>query len=218
MIRSFGWLELLILLRATEWTLALSLIAFVGGGAFGFVVALARVSPRAILRALAIVYIELMQATPVLMVLFLVFYGLGLLGFDIPPLVAASAAMIVYCAAFLGDIWRGCIEAIPKQQWEASEALAMTRWQQLRYVVLPQAARISLPSTVGFLVQVVKTTSVASIIGMVELTQAGRNVNNATFQPFKVFIAVALIYFVLCYPLSLWSQALERRMLAGRRA
>jgi len=218
MIRSFGWLELLILLRATEWTLALSLIAFVGGGAFGFVVALARVSPRAILRTLAIVYIELMQATPVLMVLFLVFYGLGLLGFDIPPLVAASAAMIVYCAAFLGDIWRGCIEAIPKQQWEASEALAMTRWQQLRYVVLPQAARISLPSTVGFLVQVVKTTSVASIIGMVELTQAGRNVNNATFQPFKVFIAVALIYFVLCYPLSLWSQALERRMLAGRRA
>ena len=218
MIRSFGWMEFLILVRATQWTLALSLISFVGGGALGFLVALARVSPHALPRAFAIAYIELMQATPVLMVVFLVFYGLGLLGFDIPPLLAASLAMIVYCAAFLADIWRGCIQAIPRQQWEASEALAMTRWQQLRYVVLPQAARISLPPTVGFLVQVVKTTSIASIIGMVELTQAGRNVNNATFQPFKVFIAVALIYFALCYPLSLWSRSLERRMLAGRRA
>ena len=218
MIRSFGWNEFLILLRATEWTVLLSLISFAGGGLLGFVVALARTAQHAALRGVAIVYIELMQATPVLMVLFLVFYGLGLFGFDMPPLIAASIALILYCGAFLGDIWRGCIEAIPKQQWEASEALAFSRWQQLRYVILPQAARISLPPTVGFLVQVVKTTSIASIIGMVELTQAGRFVNNATFQPFKVFAAVALIYFVLCYPLSLWSQSLERKMNAGRSA
>ena len=131
-------------------------------------------------------------------------------------MVAATIAMTIYSGAYLGEIWRGCIEAVPVPQWEASTALAMTRWQQLRYVILPQAVRISLPPTVGFLVQIVKNTSIASIIGLVELAQAGKLVSNATFQPFLVFPIVAGIYFVFCYPLSRFAFALERKYHAHR--
>jgi polar amino acid transport system permease protein len=137
---------------------------------------------------------------------------LSLAGFDLHPLLAAGASMSIYASGYLAEIWRGCIQSVPKQQWEASESLAMTRLQQYRYVILPQAVRISLPSTVGFAVQVVKNTSIASIIGFVELARAGTLINNATFQPFRVFIVVAALYFAVCYPLSLLSRWLERRL------
>ncbi|MNV50536.1 Inner membrane amino-acid ABC transporter permease protein YecS [compost metagenome] len=119
--------------------------------------------------------------------------------------------LTLYTTAFLADIWRGCIEAIPKAQWEASDSLALTGGQTLRYVILPQALRIALGPTVGFMVQVVKNTSVTALIGFVELTRAGQLLNNMTFQPFHVFLTVALMYFALCYPLSLWSEKLKEQ-------
>ncbi|TGT79178.1 amino acid ABC transporter permease, partial [Mesorhizobium sp. M8A.F.Ca.ET.161.01.1.1] len=121
----------------------------------------------------------------------------------------AGASMTIYTSGYLAEIWRGCIQAVPKQQWEASESLALTRAQQYRYVILPQAIRISLPPTVGFAVQVVKNTSIASIIGFVELARAGQLINNATFQPLSVFVAVAILYLIVCYtlsPLSRWRE------------
>jgi polar amino acid transport system permease protein len=105
---------------------------------------------------------------------------------------------------------------VPQGQWEASEALALTRWQQLRHVVLPQAVRLALPPTVGFSVQLVKNTSITSIIGVIELTRAGQLINNATFQPFAVFVVVALIYFALCFPLSAAARRMERRLHVNR--
>jgi polar amino acid transport system permease protein len=106
---------------------------------------------------------------------------------------------------------------VPKTQWEAAECLAMTRWQRMTRVILPQAARIATAPTVGFLVQIIKNTSLASVVGFVELSQAGKLINNSTFQPFIVFITVAVIYFLICYPLSAWSRGLERRLNVGRR-
>lgn len=211
MIAEFSWDQFIFLWEAARWTVLLSLLAFIIGGAAGFFVALMRTSHLPVLRILSALYIQIIQGTPVLIILFLAFYGLGIYGFELPPMVAATLAMTVYTSAYLGEIWRGCIEAVPVAQWEASTALAMNRWQQLRYVILPQATRISLPPTVGFLVQIVKNTSIASIIGLVELTQAGKLVSNATFQPFLVFPIVAAIYFVFCYPLSRFSFALERK-------
>ena len=105
---------------------------------------------------------------------------------------------------------------MPKGQWEASAALALTLREQLRYVVGPQALRIAIPPTVGFLVQVIKGTALASVIGFIELTKAGTMITNATFRPFTVYACVALLYFVLCYPLSAWSRALERKLHHGR--
>jgi len=216
MIAEFSWDQFFFLWQAARWTLLLSALAFVLGGAAGFVVALMRTSHLRLLRSLSAVYIQIIQGTPVLIILFLSFYGLAIYGFKLPPMVAATIAMTVYSSAYLGEIWRGCIEAVAVPQWEASTALAMNRWQQLRYVILPQAMRIALPPTVGFLVQIVKNTSIASIIGLVELTQAGKLISNATFQPFLVFPIVAAIYFLFCYPLSRVSFILERKLNAHR--
>lgn len=210
--RSFGPDEFLFLLTGLQWTVLLTIITLIGGGIVGFILALARVSPSKGLRVLAGTYIQIIQGIPVLMILFLSYYGLSLAGFDLHPLIAAGASMSIYASGYLAEIWRGCIQSVPKPQWEASESLAMTRAQQYRYVILPQAVRISLPSTVGFAVQVVKNTSIASIIGFVELARAGTLINNATFQPFRVFVVVAILYFAICYPLSLWSRWLERRL------
>ena len=132
------------------------------------------------------------------------------------PLVAAGLSLTIYASAFLAEIWRGCIEAVPRTQWEASDCLGLNRFQQYAYVVLPQAVRIATPPTVGFMVQIVKNTSLASVIGFVELARAGQIVNNSTFEPFAIFVAVGAIYFALCYPLSLAARALERRANAGR--
>ncbi len=204
------------LLQAARWTILLSLIAIAGGSVLGLALALARVSKLRVLRALAVVYIQIVQGTPLLILLFLSYFGLSLVGLRLDPLVAAGISLTFYVGAFLGEIWRGCIEAVPRTQWEASDCLGLNRFQQYAYVILPQAVRIATPPTVGFMVQVVKNTSLASIIGFVELTRAGQIVNNSTFQPFLVFLLVAAIYFAICYPLSVTSRALERKMNAAR--
>jgi polar amino acid transport system permease protein len=205
------------LLQAALWTIALSLIAFACGGSLGFVIALCRVSPSAWLRRISSWYIQLVQGIPLLVVLFIAYFGLAIAGFKLSPLVAAGISFAVYCAAFLGEIWRGCIEAVPKTQWEASECLGFNRFEQLRKVILPQAAKIAIPPTVGFMVQIVKNTSLASVIGFVDLSRAGQIINNSTFQPFTVFGCVALIYFCICFPLSALSKHFERKMNVSHR-
>lgn len=212
MFRSFGVSEFWFLVQSLQWTLILTGLALVGGGLAGFFIALARVSTMPWLRVVALVYIQTIQGIPVLMILFLSYYGLSLMGYQLHPLVAAGVSMTVYASGYLAEIWRGSIQAVPKPQWEGSESLAMTRPQQYRYVILPQALRIALPSTVGFAVQVVKNTSIASLIGFVELARAGQLITNATFQPFRVFLVVAALYFVICYPLSQLSRWMERRL------
>ena len=208
--------HLLYLVEAARFTILLSVIAFIGGAIVGLPVALMRVSKSSALRGIAWAYIQLIQGTPLLIVLFLSYFGLGILGYKLDPLVAAGMSFTLYAAAFLGEIWRGCIEAVPKTQWEASDCLGLNAFQQYAYVILPQALRIAIPPTVGFMVQIVKNTSLASVIGFVELARAGQIVNNSTFEPFAIFTAVAIIYFVLCYPLSAAARTLERRAHAGR--
>ncbi|MFD2262992.1 amino acid ABC transporter permease [Lacibacterium aquatile] len=205
------------LLLAARWTVVLSLVAFVCGGLLGLVVLMLRTGRSPIVRQVARGYIELFQGTPLLMQLFLCFFGLALLGVNVSPWAAAGIGLTLWTAAFLAEIWRGCVEAIAKGQWEASASLGMGYLQQMRYVVLPQSLRIAVPPTVGFSVQVVKGTAVTSIIGFVELSKAGTVVTNATFEPFTVYGVVALIYFALCWPLSKASQSLERRLNAAHR-
>lgn len=207
----------LYLLQGMGWTVALTLLAFALGGLAGFLVMLARISPVPAVSCATAAYVQVIQGIPVLVILFIVYFGLGILEIDVPPLVAAGLSLTAYTSAFLGEIWRGAVEAVPRTQMEAAECLALTRWQALRDVILPQAVRIATPPTVGFLVQVLKSTSLASVVGFVELTRAAQVINNSTFQPFLIFGTAGLMYFVLCYPLSLWSRTLERRLNVGRR-
>lgn len=203
---------------AALWTLALTAIAFVGGGLVGFAVALARISGNRVLRSLASVYIQIIQGTPLLILLFLIYFGVAVVGFkNVPALLAAGVGLTVYSSGFLAEIWRGCIQAVPKTQWEAAECLALTRWQRMWRVILPQALRIATAPTVGFLVQIVKNTSLASVVGFVELAQAGKLINNSIFEPFTIFIVVAGFYFAICYPLSVWSRSLEKKLNVSHR-
>lgn len=215
MIDNFGLSSIQFLLHGLLWTVGLSAMAFLGGGLFGLIFAIARALGPRWLKIIVGTYIQLVQATPLLIVVFLAFYGLSFLGFYFPPFAAAAISLIVYSTAFLADIWRGCIEAIPRTQWEAADALALSRLERLRYVILPQALRIALGPTVGFMVQIVKNTSVTALIGFVELTRAGQLLNNMTFQPFHVFLTVAVLYFLVCYPLSWWSEKLKERKVAS---
>ncbi|KPU89295.1 amino acid ABC transporter permease [Variovorax paradoxus] len=210
-MRTFGFPEFLFILEAAQWTLALSAIAFVGGAILGLAIALMRTSESAWARGVSTTFIQIFQGTPLLLQLFLVFFGAPVLGLDINPWVAAGVALVLNSAAFLGEIWRGCIEAIPRGQWEAAQALSLNYSARMRDVVLPQAFRIALAPTVGYLVQIIKGTSLAAIIGFVEVTRAGQIVNNATFQPLIVFSVVAAIYFVICWPLSLLAARMERK-------
>ena len=213
MSRTFGLSELLFIVGALRWTVLLSLVAFVGGGIVGFAIAILRTSQSRLLRALAAGFIQLFQGTPVLLQLFLAYYGLAVLfEVQVDAWLAVTVVFTLYSGAFLGEIWRGSIEAIPRTQWEASACLSLGYFQQLRHVILPQAMRISIPPTVGFLVQLVKGTSVAAIIGFVELTRAGQLMVNVTFQPMVVYPVVAMLYFAICWPLSLASKKLERRI------
>ncbi|PUA20489.1 amino acid ABC transporter permease [Glaciimonas sp. PCH181] len=205
------------LLLALRWTVLLSLAAFAMGGILGLIVLFLRTSRQAWLRRVTKLYIELFQGTPLLMQLFLVFFGLALFGLEVPAWLAAVVALTCWSSAYLAEIWRGCVEAIPRGQWEASSCLAMSYLQQMRHVILPQALRMGIPPTVGFSVQIVKGTAVTSIIGFVELSKAGTMITNATFQPFTVYALVALMYFALCWPLSKFSQSLERKFNATHR-
>ena len=214
MIRAFGSNEILFILMAVQWTLVLSAIAFAGGAVGGLITALARVSKNHVVAGIALGFIRLFQGTPLLMQLFLVFFGLNIFGYGVDPWIAASFALTLHASAFLGEIWRGCIQAVPEGQSEAAHALGLSYYERMKSIVLPQAARIAVAPTVGFLVQLIKGTSLASIIGFVELTRAGQIVNNATFDPFKVFGLVAILYFVICWPLSLVARRMERRFAA----
>ncbi|HUG21197.1 amino acid ABC transporter permease [Piscinibacter sp.] len=200
------------LLLAARWTVLLSLIAFVGGGAVGLALLVVRIAKWRGASTLVAGYVQLFQGTPLLMQLFLAYFGLALFGVNVSAWVAAALALTLYSSAFLTEIWRGCVDAVPKGQWEASQALALNLREQLRHVIGPQALRVAVPPTVGFLVQVIKGTALASVIGFVELTKAGTMITNATFRPFTVYACVALMYFALCYPISAWSRTLERRL------
>jgi polar amino acid transport system permease protein len=211
MIEFTLWDILRNLAMGARWTIGLSLTAFLFGGIGGLTVLAARMSKRRWLRQAANAYIEFFQGTPLLMQLFMIFFGIALLGIDIPPWLAAAMGLTFFTSAYLAEIWRGCVEAIPKGQWEASSSLAMSWLEQMRHVILPQALRIAVAPTVGFSVQIVKGTAVTSIIGFAELTKTGSMLANATFQPFTVFGLAALGYFILCYPLSLYAAHLERK-------
>jgi len=203
------------LLLAARWTVLLSLVAFVGGGLVGLALLVARLAGGRMVQTAINGYVQVFQGTPLLMQLFLAYFGLALFGVNVPAWLAAGLALTLYTSAFLAEIWRGCVNAVPKGQWEAAASLAMSFGETMRHVIGPQALRIALPPTVGFLVQVIKGTALASVIGFIELTKAGTMITNATFRPFTVYACVALMYFLLCWPISAWSRRLERSMRRG---
>ena len=203
------------LLEATQFTIYLSLIAFTGGGILALVLAFMATVHNRVSNITSKTYTWFFQSTPLLMLLFL--FGLGiprLLGVNVNIWLAASVALVLYSSAYIGEVWRGSIESIPKSQWEAGEALGLSFFPIFFLIILPQAIRIAIAPTVGFMVQIVKGTSLAYIIGFHDLMSIGKRWANAPVtgtEPYVIFPLMALIYFSLCFPLSQLSQWLERK-------
>ncbi|MBS7699807.1 MULTISPECIES: amino acid ABC transporter permease [unclassified Chelatococcus] len=212
-----GQNEFIFLLVGLKWTVLLSAVGFAGGGVTGLGVALARTSGLPWLERATAGYIALFQGTPLLMQLFVVYYGLALIGLKLDAWIAVAIGFTLHASAYLGEIWRGSIDAVPKGQTEAAKALSLNYVSRMKDVILPQALRISLPATIGFLVQLIKGTSLASIVGFLELTRAGNIISNQIFQPILVFGVVGMLYFAMCWPLSLAGARLERQLAVGTR-
>ncbi len=212
-MRDFSYINIVVaLVWAARWTLLLSVVAFVGGGIAGFLLMLLRISPFKPLRYISRGVAEIIQGTPLLIQFLLAFFGLSILGIDLSPWTSATLALTAFTSAFLSDIWRGAVQSIPVGQWEAARAMSFNYFQQLGLVILPQAVRLSVAPTVGFLAQVIKGTSLASAIGFVELARSATNITNVTFEPFFVYLVTAVIYFAICFPISVFSRRLEKSL------
>jgi polar amino acid transport system permease protein len=216
MIRDLSWIDGLYLLFALRWTVLLTLLALVGGAPIGLFIAAIGKTSHAAARLASRGYIGLVQGIPLLAWLFLFFFGFPIFGVDVPAWLAATCAFSIYAGAFLGEIWLGALLSIPRTQWEASASIGMSYIAQLRHVIIPQAIRIATPPTVGFVMQLIKNTSLAAVIGFVELTREGQMTAAATLAPLSVYLIVGALYFALCYPLTTYSRLLERRLRAAR--
>lgn len=204
MLRSFGWQDVEALARGALWTLALCATSGVVGTLLGMLLGIAATSPSRIARALATAYVYFIRGIPLLIIVFFAYFGLPLLfpQASLPAFATAVIALTVFATAYLAEIFRGSINAIPKGQWEAAEALGLGYWKKLRHVVMPQAMRIVVPPAIGFLIALIKDSSLVTVIGYVELTHAGTIVSNLTAEPIITYSVVAVIYFVICYGVS----------------
>lgn len=208
------------LINATQYTIYLSLIAFAGGGLIGLLVTLIRLTSRGITGKLLSAYVWLFQSVPLLMLLFIT--GLGIPVFFniiVPAWLAAAVSLTLFTSAYLAEVWRGALEAVPSGQWEGGSSLGLSFWKTLRLVVVPQAIRIAIPPTVGFMVQIIKATSLAYIIDYNDVMRWGKKIANSQLdgaEPFLIYPMIALVYFCLCFPLSQLSRRLEKSLLYQR--
>ena len=206
-----------LLLRAAGTTLWLSWLAMLLGAAAGFGVALVRVSPWWPLRVLALAYTEFWRSIPILIVMFFAYFGLPLfVGQDLPPFAAATIALALHASASMSEVIRAGIESVGQGQWEAARAFGFRYARIMQLVVLPQAVRVIVPPSVGVFITVLKESTLASIIGYVELTKTGLLIRDSTDGGFMPLLALAVIYFVINYAISLGGRWLELRFDGGR--
>lgn len=211
---------LYVLLVATQWTVYLSLTAFIGGGIIALLLTLCRISGSSALIKAVSAYVWLFQSIPLLMLLFI--SGLGIPAFfeiTVQPWVAATVSLTLYASAYITEVWRGALESVSQGQWEAGKTLGLNFWQTLKKIIVPQAVRVATPPTVGFMVQIIKGTSLAYIIDYNDLMRWGKKIANSQLdgaEPFIIYPIVAAIYFSLCFPLSMLSRKLEKSLLYER--
>lgn len=212
MFEKFGWNHLIPLLRGTGLTIVICLVSAFFGTIIGVFVGMGKKAKSRVIRAICNVYVNIFRGIPLLIILYMVYYAIPIMtGRHISQFAASTISLSIYAGSYIGEIFYGAIDAIPKGQFEASDALGMKSAQKFLRVILPQAVRIMIPSMVTFLIALIKDSSLVSVIGYIDLTRAGRVVSNLTMQPFLTFIVVGLFYFVLCYMLSIVSKKLETR-------
>ena len=201
------------LLQASIKTLGITLVGFLIAIVLGLFLAIGRRSRQVVIAWPVTLLIEFIRSTPLLIQVYFLYYVLPNYGVNMSAMQAGILGIGLHYACYLAEVYRGGLDAVPRSQWEAAECLGLSKTQRMFKVILPQALRISTPPTVGFMVQIVKNTSIASlVIGFAELSYNAKILNNATFKPFLYFGAAAVLYFLICYPLSWLSLKLERKL------
>jgi polar amino acid transport system permease protein len=201
-----------VFLKGVATTLWISWLGLILGGLMGALVGMAADSRSRLLRAFATVYTELFRSIPPLILFFGCFYGISFaFKVDLSPFTSATIALALEASAFMAGVVSAGIASVGRGQWEAAQASGMTFWQIMRYVIGPQALRVMLPPTVGVYIGTLKDSSLASVIGFVELTKAGLLVREASGASFKVFLVIGVLYFLINYSISLVGAALERK-------
>lgn len=196
-----------VMLQGAGYTLMFAVASMIGGLAIGMPVALMRISPWAAVSLPAGLYVSAMRGTPLLVQIFVIYYGLPSVGIEFTPVAAGVLALSLNSGAYLSESLRGAIRAVSEGQWRASFSVGLGYWQTLHHIVMPQALRIAVPSMSNTLISLIKDTSLVSVIALTELMLATKEVIATTFQPLPLYIAAACIYWVL----SLFFEALQRR-------
>ena len=215
----FTYYNLIFLLKALLATFLLSAVGCLVGLLAGFFLAVSRRSSALALlplRAFTLLFIEAFRRIPFLVTLMLVFFCFQLLNFDISVFTVALISVCLIATAFIAEIVRGGLESVHHNQWDAAATLNFSYFQTLRYVIVPQAWKVILPPVFSFFILFIKDTALASQIGVVELTYAGKVLNNKGFSAALVFGTILLLYFALSYPLARFGAWLENRLATAR--
>lgn len=197
---------------AIFYTIPLTLITFVIGLILAILTALARISHLKILQMIARIYVSIIRGTPLLVQLFIIFYGLPTVGITLDSYVAAIIGFSLSVGAYGSEIIRAAIISIPKGQWEAGYSIGMSYSQVLRRIILPQATRVSIPPLSNSFISLVKDTSLASLVLLTELFRKAQEIAATNYEFLLVYCEAALIYWVICFFLSILQQSLETRL------
>jgi len=201
------------LMSGLQMTLFISATALVCAMLGGLLLAVIDMSRFFVVRAVGITFGELIRNTPILVQLLWVYYVLPIVfGLRISSLAALLIGLSVYMAAFISEVYRSGIQAVPKGQKEAAEVLGLTPFQSFRRIVLPQAIRLTLPPLASNFVQLIKYSSLGSVISVTEITRRGTELSASTFRPLEIFSFIALVYFCICWPLAMAIRIWERRL------
>jgi His/Glu/Gln/Arg/opine family amino acid ABC transporter permease subunit len=182
------------------------------GVVFGLLFALIRFHRIPVLNFIVMAFVEIMRGAPFLIIVFAVYFALPYMGIQLDAIASGIVVLSMSATAYLSEIFRGGLMAIDKGQFEAADALGLTYFQKLRFIILPQMIKISLPSMIGQIVLTIKDTSIVSLVGVVEIVRTSRQIMQITLDPFTAFGIVSIYFAIVCYPLIYFSQRLERRL------
>lgn len=201
-----------VLLQGTAVTLKFAVASMVLGLLLGLVVAIMNISSNPLLKGIARAYVSIMRGTPLLVQMFVVYYGLPDIGVSLDPVSAGILTLTANSGAYLSESMRGAILGIGKGQWSAAHSLGLSHIQTLTYVVCPQALRLAVPSLGNTLISLIKDTSLVSVITVTELLRSAQEVIASTFQPLPLYLTAAAIYWVLSTVLSWVQRRVETRL------
>ncbi len=199
------------LLKGAVHTAWMSVITIILGTLLGIILGILIVYGPTFLRRFITGYVFVIRGIPILVLMFLTYYALPALGVNIGDYVTVCGALVIYCGAYVTEITRGAILAVPRTQFDAAKGVGMRLTQYLRLVIFPQAARMSIPPMLNNCIMMVKSTAYVSIVGVWELSYAAREVAERTLSPFQVFFGAMIIYFAVCYPMAIVARRLEKK-------